>query len=256
MAEGQSFIWYELATTDPAAARAFYRTVVGWEMQAFGGGADYTVLDAGDGQIGGIMALPAEARATGLGPCWMGYIGVDDVDVTAARVRQAGGAIHRAPEDIPDVGRFAVVADPQGAAFMLLKGASAGPPPQAFHASTPRHIGWNELHTTDWEAGLAFYAKLFGWAKSDAFDMGQMGTYQLFNAGGEAIGGMMNSPEFPRPAWLFYVNVENIDAAHTRLTEAGGQVLLAPTEVPGGGWIIQATDPQGAMFALVGPRTS
>jgi hypothetical protein len=256
MAEAKSFIWYELMTTDTAAARAFYRTVVGWEMRGFGGGTDYDVLDAGDGQVGGIMALPDEAAASAPGPCWTGYIGVDDVDAVADRVRQAGGTIHRAPADIPDVGRFAVVADPQGAAFMLLKGAHDGPPPEAFKAITPRHVGWNELHTTDWQAGFAFYAKLFGWAKSEAFDMGEMGTYQLFNAGGDAIGGMMNSPKFPRPAWLFYFNVDDVDAAHKRVTDAGCRVLVGPSEVPGGRWIIQATDPQGAMFALVGPRKS
>ena len=108
-----------------------------------------------------------------------------------------------------------------------------------------------------WEVGRnVLNAKLFGWAKSDAFDMGEMGTYLLFNAGGDAIGGMMNSPNFPRPAWLFDINVDDIDAAHKRLTAAGGQVLFGPSEVPGGGWIIQATDPQGAMFAIVGPRKS
>ena len=256
MRHAQSFIWYELMTSDTTAAKAFYRTVVGWEMQAFGGATDYTVLDAGDGQVGGIMAVPAEARQAGLTPCWLGYIGVDDVDGVADRITQAGGAIHRAPENIPGVGRFAVVADPQGATFMLLKGTTHAAPPEAFKARTPRHVGWNELHTTDWKAALAFYAKLFGWAKSDALDMGAMGTYLLFNAGEDAIGGMMNSPDFPRPAWLFYFNVDDIDAAHRRLTGAGGRVLFGPSEVPGGGWIIQATDPQGAMFAVVGPRRS
>jgi len=256
MSDARTFIWYELMTTDTAGAKAFYRKVVGWDMQPFGGGHDYTVLDAGDGQVGGIMALPAEARETGLKPCWMGYIGVDDVDAVADRIAGAGGAIHRAPEDIPGVGRFAVVADPQGAAFMLLKGASAGPPPEAFKGSTPRHVGWNELHTTDWKAGLGFYSRLFGWVRSDALDMGAMGTYLVFNAGGAPIGGMMNSPNFPRPAWLFYFNVDDIDAAHERVTGAGGQVLLAPSQVPGGAWIIQASDPQGAMFAIVGPRAS
>jgi len=256
MAKAQSFVWYELMTTDTEAAKAFYRAVVGWKTQAFGGGTHYDVLDAGDGQVGGIMALPPEAAATGLQPCWTGYIGVDDVDAAAKRIEEAGGTIHRAPEDIPDVGRFAVVADPQGAVFMLLKGASEGPPPEAFKAARPRHIGWNELHTTDWQAALAFYANLFGWAKSDALEMGAMGTYLLFNAGGDAIGGMMNSPSFPRPAWLFYFNVEDIDAAHKRVTAAGGRATQGPSEVPGGSWIIQGIDPQGAMFALVGPRTA
>lgn len=191
-----------------------------------------------------------------MSPAWMGYIGVDDVDAAAAGVAEAGGAIHRPPEDIPDVGRFAVVADPQGAVFMLLHGATEGPPPQAFKADVPGHIGWNELHTTDWESGLAFYSKLYGWRKADTMDMGPMGKYALFADAGEAIGGMMNNPEVPRPAWLFYFNVDDIDAAEGRVRAHGGKVLHGPAEVPGGAWIVQAQDPQGAMFALVGPRKS
>lgn len=252
-----NFMWYELMTTDPAAAKDFYGAVVGWDVTDFPG-MDYQLLGAGDGEVGGIMALPADACAAGMGSCWMGYISVDDVDATAQRVADAGGVIHKAPQDIPGVGRFAVVADPQGVGFMLFKPMPAEPkepPPPAFKACAPRHIGWNELHTTDWEAAFAFYSKLFGWAKDQAMEMGAMGTYQLFKVnGGDPVGAMFNSPNFPRPAWLFYFNVEDIDAAKDRVTAEGGKVLLEPIEVPGGQWIIQAQDPQGAMFALVGPR--
>ncbi|MBX3025132.1 VOC family protein [bacterium] len=247
-----TFIWYELATRDPAAAEAFYAAVVGWTAQPFGGGMAYTVLAAPDGAVGGIGPLPAEAWAT---PGWLGYIAVDDVDAVAERITRAGGAVVRPPDDIPGVGRFAVVADPQGVRFMLLRPTPRdAAPPRAFQAEAPGHIGWNELHSTDWAAGFAFYSALFGWEKLDAMDMGAMGTYQLFGVGGVPLGGMLNSPSFPRPSWLFYFNVDDIDAAQRRLSAAGGSVLHGPSEVPGGRWIIQAMDPQQVMFAVVGPR--
>ena len=248
----QNFIWYELATTDKPAAEAFYGAVVGWKLQRFEGGPDYTVLGAPDGNVGGIGHVPPEPGAT---PGWSGYIGVDDVDAVAARIKKAGGSIVRPPDDIPGVGRFAVVADPQGVVFKLLKGSvPAAPPPEAFKAEAPGHIGWNELHSTDWERGYAFYAALFGWSKIQAMDMGEMGTYQLFGIGSEPLGGMFNSPNAPRPSWLFYFNVDDIDAALKRIGANGGTATMGPAEVPGGAWIVQANDPQGLPFAIVGPR--
>jgi predicted enzyme related to lactoylglutathione lyase len=204
--------------------------------------------------VGGLMPIPADAKAMGARPGWMGYVGVSDVDGYAARVKAAGGAIHRPPADIPGVGRFSVVADPQGAAFILFKGMG-GEEPAAVAHGTPGHIGWHELHTTDREAGFAFYASLFGWTKTEAMDMGPAGTYQMFATGGETVGGMMNrTPEMPATCWLYYFNVDKIDAAVARVTQAGGKVLNGPLEVPGGVWIAQCLDPQGAMFAMVGPK--
>ena len=154
------------------------------------------------------------------------------------------------PADIPEVGRFSVVADPQGAIFILFKpsGADNNPAPPG----TPGHVGWHELYAADWASALDFYAARFGWTKADAVDMGAMGTYQLFAAGGEPIGGMMNKPDIiPSPVWLFYFNVTEVDAAVGRVNAHGGQVLNGPLQVPGGSWIVQCMDPQGAMFALV-----
>ena len=116
-----SFVWYELMTTDRAAAEAFYRAVVGWEIQACDGGMPYSIANAGGRPAAGIMDLPEEARAAGMPPAWVGYVGVADVDAAADEVREAGGAVHREPADIPGIGRFAVVADPQGAVFAVIK---------------------------------------------------------------------------------------------------------------------------------------
>jgi predicted enzyme related to lactoylglutathione lyase len=248
-----SFVWYELMTSDAAAAKAFYSKVVGWNTEDVPmPGMTYTLLRTGDTQIGGLMALPKEAGDAGMKPCWVAYVGVDDADGAAAKVKRLGGQILREPADIPNVGRFAVVADPQGAAFNLFKPSQAG---QRVISSEPGHIGWHELHTTDWPKAFEFYTEMFGWLKGDAIDMGPMGTYQLFTIGGAAVGAMFNSPAAQATRfWLYYFNVGDIDAAGKRVSDGGGKITHGPQQVPGGGWIIQASDPQGAAFALYGSK--
>ena len=126
------------------------------------------------------------------------------------------------------------------------------PPPPLY---TPGHVGWNELHTTETGTALDFYCSQFGWAHARDFDMGAMGSYRIFSIDGADAGGIMHGPLVPPAFWLPYFNVDDIDAAHKRLLAAGGSVMLGPTEVPGGGFIVQGTDPQGVMFALTGPRS-
>ena len=248
------FIWYELMTSDTEAAKAFYRTVVGWEAQAFEGGQDYTILEASGRGIGGLMAVPEDARQAGARPVWLGYVAVADVDAEAARIVEAGGKLHKDIMSVPTVGRIAMVADPQGAPFYLIapEGEEQEPAPDM----SPGHVAWHELHTSDWQAAFDFYSARFGWEKAEAMDMGPMGIYQIFSAGGGGSwkGAMFNADTFGRPGWLFYVAVGDIDEAAERVRSAGGEVLEGPMEVPGNAWIIQCRDPQGAMFALVGWR--
>jgi predicted enzyme related to lactoylglutathione lyase len=259
------FFWYELMTSDPQAALAFYGDLCGWTAQPFGGesgevsGEPYHVVSGSAGPVGGVMAIPAEAKDCGMTPWWGGYVGSADVDADAARLSAAGGSVKRPPEDIPGVGRFAVMSDPGGAIFMLLKGSS----PDGMEPASPMalgHVGWHELYSDDFDKDLAFYTSQFGWSMGDAMDMGEMGDYQLVSQTGgtgmEAMtGGVMRRPkEMPMPAWLFYFTVGDIDVAVEKVKAGGGMVLNGPMEVPGGAWIIQATDPQGAMFALVGSK--
>ncbi len=250
------FVWYELMTTDPEAAEAFYKSVVGWDYDDPNiPGRPYKVLLADKAPIGGMMALPEEARATGLQPIWVGYIGVDEVDAAAKRLTEAGGTVHRAPEDIPGIGRFAVVADPQGATLLLFRQAFEGEPPRPA-PGTPGSVAWRELFAGDGEKAFDFYAQQFGWTKDQAMPMGELGVYQLFAAGAEPVGAMHTKPpEVPAPFWLFYFAVENIDAARERVAAGGGEVLFDPREVPNDMWVVHCRDPQGAIFALVGPRT-
>ena len=247
-----SFTWYELMTKDAAAAADFYGAVVGWTSQQVGGGdMPYTVLQVGPQGVAGILTIPPEAQ--GPGPVWIGYISVDNVDAYVEKVVAAGGSLHRPASDIPGILRFAVVADPQGAAFVLFTPFSDAPPPPAL-PDKPGYTAWRELMAADWEAAFGFYSGLFGWTKGAAHDMGPMGTYQLFVDGGETVGGMMTKPaQLPQPFWNFYFRVDSIAAAVDRLKAAGGTVLMGPHQVPSNDWIVQGRDPQGAMFALISP---
>ena len=199
------------------------------------------------------MRLPEDAKKLGERPSWIGYVGVDDVDATADRIKRLGGAVHVPPRNILDISRFSVVADPQMATLALLQWLKPRreQPAELF---APGHIRWHELFAADWEKAFTFYGELFGWQKANP-DSDAMGAYQLFSAGGQTLGGMFTKPpSVPVSFWLYYFNVGDIDAAAKRVKAAGGQVLEGPLEVSGDDWIVQCTDPQGAMFALVGTR--
>ena len=248
------FVWYELITTDMEAAMAFYTKVMGWgAWDASTPGRAYTLFTLGNASVSGLMALPEDARKQGPPPYWLGYVGVNDVDAAAEQIKRLGGTVHVPPTDIPNISRFSVFADPQTARLALFKWLN---PDQQQPAAlgAPGRIGWHELLAADWEKAWAFYSELFGWQKADA-DTGEMGTYQLFSAGGQTIGGMLTKPTMtPAPIWLYYFNVDDIDAAVHRVKAGGGQIVEGPLEVPGGSCIVQCTDPQGAVFALEGKR--
>ncbi len=249
------FIWYEILTTDPDATAAFYGPLLGWSFEPAGQeGMDYRVFSMGSEGIGGCMKLHEGAP---MPPMWLGYIGVDDVDASTASIRAAGGQIHMEPQDIPGVGRFAFVADPQGVPFYLMRGASEGES-TAFVGDAPRdgHCAWNELSTPDPSSAMAFYASQFGWVKDGEMDMGPLGKYEFLRHG-SVIGAMMpQMPDQPMPGWTYYFRVADIDAAKAKAEANGAQIFNGPAEVPGEDWIINGIDPQGAMFALVGKRVS
>jgi hypothetical protein len=252
-AEPSKFIWYELMTPDLKAAEAFYAGVVGWRIEDSGmPGTTYSILKAGENTVGGMMPKPPEAK--GMPPKWSGYIYSADVDADVRRAEGLGGKVCNPPQEIPQVGRFAVMADPHGAMFNLFRPSSEGGQAPAAEGS-PGHIGWRELHAGDGKAAWDFYSSMFGWTKKDAMDMGEMGVYQLFATGGEAVGGMMTkTPDTPQAHWLYYFNVEAIDAAADRVKAGGGKIAGGPMEVPGGQWIVNCVDPQGVAFALLAPK--
>ena len=250
------FIWYELMTSDLAAAERFYGAVLGWRTRpaAEGSPLDYRIFGTGAADVAGLMAISADAAAAGMRPRWLGYIGVDNVDASAAEVLRAGGVQHVPPTNIPGVGRFALMADPQGVSFYVMRGTMEGTS-TSFAPGRTGHCHWNELATTDQEAALAFYAHRFGWQRGDAMPMGEMGDYRFITHHGTPLGAVMRRmPDGPPPAWNFYFGVADIDAAAAAVWGAGGTIHHGPAEVPGGVFIIVGGDPQGAMFGLVGPR--
>jgi predicted enzyme related to lactoylglutathione lyase len=246
------FIWYDLMTPDIAKSKDFYAHVVGWKIRDSGmPGMDYNVLKAGDIDVGGMMQTPPEMMEGAKGRPWMGHIYVDHADAAAEKAKTLGGKVYRPATDIPGVGRFAVLGDTSGAAFIAFKPNGSEQPKKA-PDGTPGHIGWRELMSADWKKDWDFYSALFGWKTKEAMDMGPMGTYQIFEANGGQQGGMMTkTTDDPSPPhWNYYFNVDSIAAAMKRAKSKGGTFAGEPIEVPGGGWAVNGTDPVGAAFSL------
>ncbi|MBF6601589.1 MAG: VOC family protein [Sphingorhabdus sp.] len=259
------FIWYELMTSDADAAQAFYGPLIGWNFSGSGqADMDYRQISIDGDGVGGILTLTPEMLSGGAAPCWAGYISVDDVDASARSIKEAGGTIHREPWDIPGVGRVAFVADGQGVPFYIMAPTPPADNPDAtsnaFAATQPMvgHCAWNELATTDPKDAKAFYSQQFGWEQDGDMDMGPMGKYEFLKVGDERgfmLGALMPKPdEMPQSAWTYYFRVPDIDKAVVAINANGGTVTWEPTEIPGGDYSLSAIDPQGANFALVGPR--
>ena len=253
------FVWYELITTDMASAVAFYTKVVGWSAEdASAPHLAYTLFVSGRTPVSGLMDLPPEAKRMGATARWMGYVSVDDAEVTADRLKRFGGAIYVPPTD-SNIGRISVVTDPHAATLalvqdFLIKGSKTVQQKPA-EPHKPGRVGWHELLTVDPVKAFAFYSDIFNWQKADA-EPGPTTTYQLFATGGDVVGGMFSKrPIDPVSFWLFYFNVDDIDAAAERVEGAGGQVFEGPLELPGGSWVARCRDPQGAAFALQGKRS-
>jgi predicted enzyme related to lactoylglutathione lyase len=251
------FIWYELLTDNTDLAQSFYGNVLDWEFNDSGQAEmDYTIITAkASADIGGMLQITPEMRAGGAQPIWLGYIAADDVDACIERIITAGGTEIMPATDIPDIGRLAMVSDPQGALFYIMRGLS-DEASLAFAADHPRygHCAWNELMSSNPAGARSFYGKEFGWIKDGEMDMGPMGTYEFLRHD-HMIGAIMPSPEaMPRPMWNYYFRVADIDIAVEKVKAGGGTILTGPDPIPGDEYTIQGLDPQGVVFSLVGQR--
>ncbi len=247
--------WFELSVADADAAQGFYSGLLGWEFVDSGmPDFDYRLAKMGDAMVAGVF--PLALCPPGTPPNWMIYIAVEDCDATAAQAVALGGKLWKEPADIPGTGRFAILGDPQGAVFGILQPLPMETPPEvgAFAQNRAGHGNWIELSSADPVAGLAFYGALFGWAEDGVFGMGDMGGYHLIAHQGAQIGGMMGLIGAPFSHWLPYFGVEDIAGTLACATATGAQVLNGPNEVPGPALIATIKDPQGAIFAVVGPK--
>lgn len=244
------FVWFELLTSDPKAAIAFYTEVLGWTTQAFGA-SGYTMFAASQGPLGGVTQLPELAKQAGAPPYWQANVEVANVEASVAKVKELGGKVIHT-ENVPDVGNFAIITDPQGAVISLFTPHRSM---ESHDSSQAGEFSWHELYTTDLAAAFTFYNALLGWEKLGEHDMGPMGTYLLWGRAGVQLGGMMKMPAGPDghsapPAWMFYVTAPDFDATLAR-AKTKGSVIAGPHDVPGGQRTVQLRDPQGAAFALV-----
>jgi predicted enzyme related to lactoylglutathione lyase len=237
------FVWHELMTPDTSGAHAFYSKVVGWKTQPFEHDPSYQMFAAGSGPIGGSVAQPAGT------PHWLHYVGTPDIEATVQAAKSRGGSVTKEISAIPNGGKYAVLADPQGAAIAVYQSAQ-----DAGKESPPKRgeFSWHELATTDWKAAVDFYSAVFGWEKMAEHDMGAMGKYVLFGSNGVQRGGMFNKPpEYPGgPGWLGYIRVKDVNETVKKAKGARATLINGPMEVPGGDWIAQFVDPYGAMFAV------
>lgn len=253
-----AFIWYELITPDPVSAKAFYDAVVGWAIEPQPSGEmDYRMISRSDGGFaGGVMRLTDDMASHGARPTWLGYVNVDDVDASASAVQSAGGSILLPAFDIPNVGRIAMVADPFGAPFYIMKPIPpAGQEKQASDVFSPdqsQRVSWNEIQTSDVDGARRFYGDQFGWSTDEFMDMGPNGKYYFVDHHGTRLGALFGADAGQHPHWRFYIRVPSVAQAKAAAEANGGTIHMGPHQVPTGDYIVIGTDPQGAEFALVG----
>jgi predicted enzyme related to lactoylglutathione lyase len=248
------FAWYELLTTDMSAAQSFYGKVLGWEVQDAATSAfAYRLFGVGGSPVAGLMDLPPEGRKMGATPRWAGYVAVEDVDGVVDQLKRLGGKVYVPPTD-SNIGRLAVVADPQIATFALVKGLRYGNGDA--EPGGPGRVCWHELYAADSKAAFAFYHRLLGWQQTEPM-AASIDSYQFFAAGERTMGGMVNKiASAPIPFWLYYFEVADLNLALRRVLTEGGHITLGPMELWGEVWMAHCIDPQGAVFALQGQRTT
>jgi predicted enzyme related to lactoylglutathione lyase len=236
------FVWHEQVSSDPKQAQGFYTQLFGWETEVFKPGElDYTTISAGGQSHGGFSKAMEGAPP----PHWLSHVRVENLDETIEKVKGADGKLVAGPFEMNEVGRMAIIADPQGAYLSAYQPESDGSGEGVFV--------WDELGTTDVDAAQRFYEDVFGWTTSD---MGtEFGGYRVFNRGETGIAGLMSRPDDSIPAhWQPYVAVDDPDATTARATQLGGSALMEPMDVPGIGRIAVLRDSQGATFGIIKPE--
>jgi predicted enzyme related to lactoylglutathione lyase len=240
-----TFSWADLSTTDPAGAKGFYGELFGWVAEDMPGAAGaYTMF-----RLRGRDIAACFAQADGAPPHWNSYVTVEDVDASASRAAALGGRVMMGAGDVEGIGRMAVIADPQGAPVALWEprghiGAGL--------VNVPGALCWNDLGTTDVDAALAFYGELFGWSYEPRMDDDPLRYTRIRNGDSEngSIHLQGDDERGTPPSWVTYFATADLDATNSSIAELGGRVVVDPLEVPAGGRVSVALDPQGAAFGL------
>ena len=247
-------VWHDCMTTDIDKSVDFYSKLFGWEIKDVDmGGVDghppYKMIHAGEAGIGGFVQVKADDDVP---TRWVAYVAVDDIDAACKRATTGGGKVAVPPQDIPNVGKFSIIVDPQGGMIAPYQSATdLGPEPEG-----PNPVGqfiWEEMMAKDPAAAAGYYAELFGW-KSQEMDMGEMGTYRIQMRGETPEAGIMAMPPgADKPSWLSYVHVEDVDKWAAQVNELGGKTVMEPMSIPNVGRMSVHIDPCGSAFALYKP---
>ena len=249
------FVWHDLNTKDLAASQRFYGEIFNWKFEA-SANSPYVHISAGKDMIGGMRQMDAKEQQP---TSWLGYIAVDDVAATVAKITSSGGKVFMPTTNMPNVGTFAVTADPTGGVFAPWKSARAGDDVEPKGQPALHTFCWDELMSTNPDAAGKFYATVFGWAPRSV-DMGGGMTYTLLDRPGvknpkgdpASAGGMMKSPPgVPHSFWLPYVHVDSADKLSERATRLGAKVMVPPQDIPNVGRFSCWSDPQGASIAVI-----
>lgn len=241
-------VWRELTTRDVAAAKGFYGELLGWtyEDTDMGPSGIYATIRLAGEMVGGVMQMPSDAPFPA---SWNSYVSVDDVDAAVESWKAGGGSVAFGPHDIPNVGRFATLLDPWGAAISAFKSAQGDPEPGM---PKPGAFCWETLSTPDPKAAVALYGKTFGWSTQQ----GPAGTGTVFAVGNrmeDTIADVQKAENMP-PSWMTYVFVENADTARDRAAQLGAKVVVPMIEIPTIGRISFVVDPTGAYVGLFQPQ--
>jgi uncharacterized protein len=247
------WVWFELNTADVDKAKAFYGELMGWTFNAMPmEGVTYWMIMRGQQPVGGLMKLEGEGEHAALGSHWMPYVSVTDVDAAATRATEAGGTVAVPATDVPNIGRFAVVKDPQGAFFTLWHGKQGDPPDAEPKAG---EFVWSELWTTDPASAGAFYEPVAGYQLQEV-PVGDQ-SYHLLQTGQMPRAGITTVKQADqKPRWLVYVMVDDVDATFARAKKLGATVVSEPFDVPNVGRMGYLVDPTGAEIALMTPAAA
>ena len=237
-----TFVWRENVSSDPQRAQDFYTQLLGWEIEHFTAGEFDCPMISANGQMhGGFPTVPE-----GTPPHWAGNVQVASVDDTIEKTKDAGGELVAGPMDIPEVGRYAVLKDPQGAIVVAFQPAGEGPQGAGLFV-------WDELGTQDVDGAERFYNRVFGWTTTDMGE--EYGGYKIFELGETRVAGLMKMPDPSIPSmWTPYIAVDDTDAIVAKAQELGGSVLVEAMDIPAVGRIAVLKDPVGAAFGIIKPE--
>jgi predicted enzyme related to lactoylglutathione lyase len=240
-------VWIDLSSADPAASRAFYAGLFGWDITVspdpqYGG---YAMATVGGEDVAGIGPTMSPGAPT----AWMIYVGTPDAERVATDVQAAGGTVVAPPFDVGDQGRMAVFQDPTGA-FISAWQPKAMP---GFRAGASNMFVWAELNSRGIDRAVPFYERVFGWSHATQ-PMGEGMEYTEFHLGSDSIaGGVEMNPMVPAAVpsyWMVYFGADDVDAAFEKAIAAGAHEMLPPRDFPGGRFGILG-DPQGAAFGIL-----